>query len=184
MATNWPCAGQAGGHTVGSGAVLIGHGLPAGTDGHRRARVTTVLRTAPSSEGPHVFTALRSRSLAGAAAVVAGVGLAAAATGPAQAADPCPYPYVCFANWNSMGTAYSVVAKYKVLTPGYFQNVSQAAYSADLVINTRHDDIATIQFESPSSEWCIAPGQSRSLNQYPNSTEVKGIKIENPSICP
>jgi hypothetical protein len=131
-----------------------------------------------------VFTALSKRSVAAVtAAAVAGVGLAVTVTGPAQAADPCPYPYVCFADWNSMGTGYVVLAKFKVVT-NYFQNVSGAASGADLVINTRHDDIATIRFQYPTSEWCIAPGQSRSLNQYPNPTGVTGIKIQNPSSCP
>ncbi|GHJ42997.1 hypothetical protein Cs7R123_03390 [Catellatospora sp. TT07R-123] len=76
-----------------------------------------------------------------------------------------------------------MTAKYQVVTYPNDQNVAQAAWYSPWVVNTRHDDVAYVYFQS-GTVICLMPGESRRIND--SSTDFYGSKwiaISSASTC-
>jgi hypothetical protein len=129
-----------------------------------------------------VFRAIRKRTVAAVAvAGLVGTGVSLIVDTAALAAEICPYPYVCFEDFNSQGYLY-ITAKYQVVTD-YEQTISSTVVQySRWIVNTRHDDVAYIRFAYPTSTTCIRPNSTLNPGSI-GAAQALSIRISWSSSC-
>jgi hypothetical protein len=125
---------------------------------------------------------MRTRRLVAAAiAYLAGSATAVVVTPtPAQAdsAHGCAYPYVCFYRTRGDFDAGLWAARYRDITK-IFQNLGPNARGADVIWNTRNDDVAYLRFDKGVRIRCLPPnsGDAGAVGI------VDGIRISSAAKC-
>ncbi|MCT4353639.1 hypothetical protein M5362_10915 [Streptomyces sp. Je 1-79] len=124
-----------------------------------------------------------SRPLIMAGLGVIGATAALVTASPASAAAPaCPYPYVCFYNVDDLNhPAAKMTGKYQVVTSGW-QWFTGSSYGADLVVNTRNDDVAYVHM-SNGTVICV---ENNSRHSFINDEPLRyadGVRISSAANC-
>ncbi|MER7175717.1 hypothetical protein [Streptomyces mesophilus] len=126
----------------------------------------------------------RSAIVLGAAALAAAsLTFAPSATAAESPTHGCAYPRVCFYLTMSDWNAKDPNAGFQDVTSSW-QNLGSASRGADMVLNTRNDDVAhlRVQTNSTGAVWnmCLPPN---SAHQFGSAYTVTGIRISTSSSC-